>query len=89
EMISLKELYDEDEIIEVKNMIEKHVENTGSDVGKRVLDNWCCMTASIVKVIPKDYERMLQKIREFESKGYTGDEALMEAFNANNNEVKK
>jgi glutamate synthase (NADPH/NADH) large chain len=88
EMISLKELSDEEEINEVKSMIEKHVSYTGSDVGKRVLDNWDCMFARIVKVIPKDYERMLQKIREFESKGYTGDEALMEAFNANNKEVK-
>lgn len=88
EMISLKELSDEEEIKEVKSMIEKHVEYTGSEVGKRVLDNWSSIIASIVKVIPKDYERMLQKIKEFESKGYSGDEALMEAFNANNKEVK-
>lgn len=35
--------------------------------------------------MPKDYKRMLQAIEKVQSEGLSGDEALMSAFNANNN----
>jgi glutamate synthase (ferredoxin) len=41
----------------------------------------------IVKVLPKDYERMLQAIQSVERKGLIGDEAVMAAFELNSTDL--
>jgi glutamate synthase (ferredoxin) len=40
-----------------------------------------------VKVMPKDYQRMLQAIRDVEASGLSGDEAVMAVFEMNKNEL--
>ena len=58
EMVYLEKLDDPAEIDEVKAMIERHVEYTGSDLGRRVLANWANNLPKFVKVMPKDYKRI-------------------------------
>ena len=48
-----------DDIELVRELIEKHVRYTGSDHGARVLEAWSEMAALFVKVMPRDYKRVL------------------------------
>jgi glutamate synthase (ferredoxin) len=45
------------------------------------------MSAKFVKVMPKDYKRMLECIKQAIDSGLTGDDALSAAFEANARDV--
>ena len=79
----LETLVDGCEIAEVKEMIHTHAELTGSLLAYRVLSNWDETLPHFVRVIPKDYKRMLQAFQEVETAGLSGDEAVMAAFELN------
>lgn len=87
EMVGLEKLSDIEEMNEIKNMIKNHVEYTGSELGKKLLSNWDKIADKFVKVMPKDYKRMLQAIKQVTDQGLTGEEALMAAFQANNTDL--
>jgi glutamate synthase (ferredoxin) len=86
DMVDLEPLNAEDSE-EVKEMIQRHVEYTGSDKGEKVLANWSSMAHKFVRVMPKDFKRMLQAIQRVEEKGLSGDEALMAAFEENKRDL--
>ena len=75
------------EIAAVRQLIERHVQYTGSDYARRILESWEEALPRFVKVMPRDYERMLQKIADMEALGLNGDEAVMAAFEANVNNL--
>jgi glutamate synthase (ferredoxin) len=79
-LVLLEKIETEEELNEIKVMIEKHVEYTGSPQGKKVLDDWKSSSLRFSKVIPKDYKRMLQNIAKAHKAGFSGEEALMVAF---------
>ncbi|HUC92641.1 MAG TPA: glutamate synthase large subunit [Paenibacillus sp.] len=83
EMVGLERLEDEAEIEEVQTMIRRHVEYTGSAVGKAVLNDWPNALPKFVKVIPKDFKRMLEQIEKMHDSGLEGEAALLAAFEAN------
>ena len=87
EMVSLYPLTDENEIEEVRDLLEKHVHYTDSTFAAEILENFETYLPDFVKIMPKDYERMLQAVKDVEAKGLTGDEALMAAFEANYKDV--
>jgi len=64
-------------------MVERHLQHTSSDRARQVLDDWDTMVPKFVKVIPKDYQRMLACITRAEEQGLVGDEAIMVAFEEN------
>ena len=83
QMVNVEQLSDEAEITDVRRMIERHLDHTSSDRARLVLDDWAGMVAKFVKVIPKDYQRMLAAIARAEEQGLVGDEAIMVAFEQN------
>jgi len=83
QMVHIEKLEAEAEIAEVRSMIERHLEYTGSPRAKEVLDNWAGMVPRFVKIIPKDYKRMIACIDRARNQGLTGDEAIMAAFEEN------
>lgn len=83
EMVALESLEDAAEIAQVRGMIEKHVGYTDSELGSRVLAQWDDVLPKFVKVIPKDYKRMLEQIAKVEAQGLSGEKALLAAFEAN------
>ncbi|NGZ74833.1 glutamate synthase large subunit [Saccharibacillus alkalitolerans] len=87
EMVLLEPLENEAEKDEVRGMIERHAELTGSGVAKLILDGWEQTSGRFVRVIPKDYKRMLEQIEKAESSGLSGDAALLAAFEANMREL--
>ena len=63
-------------------MIEKHLRYTQSDQAARILLEWEKNSRKFVKVIPKDYKRMMQNIEEQRQIGLPDDEVMMKAFEA-------
>jgi glutamate synthase (ferredoxin) len=81
--VALEKLEDAAEIEEVRLMIDRHAKLTRSQRAFKILALWEQMVPKFVKVMPKDYKRMLQAIAKAENAGLTGDEAVMAAFEAN------
>ena len=86
EMVDLETLTDADEIAEVKAMIQRHADYTNSDLGWRVLLRWDELLPKIVKVMPRDYKRVLKAIAHVTAQGLSGEEAVMAAFEINKND---
>ena len=83
QMVGVEKVEAAAEIAELRAMIQKHVEYTRSARGQAVLDSWDSMVPKFVKVMPKDYKRMLACISRAHEQGLTGDEAIMNAFEEN------
>ncbi|HTL69836.1 MAG TPA: hypothetical protein VL404_00950, partial [Candidatus Eisenbacteria bacterium] len=71
------------EVAGVKKMIERHAELTGSTRAREILARWNETLPKFVRVIPKDYKRVLQCLEKVQSAGLTGEEAIMAAFQEN------
>jgi glutamate synthase (NADPH/NADH) large chain len=48
-------------------MLERHAKHTGSAVARRVLENWDEEIKRFVRVMPRDYARVLEKHQEKET----------------------
>ena len=57
-MVDLERLDDEDAET-VRSLIRRHVDRTGSACGRAVLDGWNTARPAFVKVMPRDYKRVL------------------------------
>ncbi|ADU28192.1 Glutamate synthase (ferredoxin) [Ethanoligenens harbinense YUAN-3] len=67
----------------LRGMLEKHAAFTGSARAKAMLADWDVALAKFVRVMPRDYERILLAIKKAEADGLSGDDAMMAAFEAN------
>ena len=83
QMVGLEKLEAAAEVAEVRALIEKHLAYTKSVRAKQILDGWKQFLPKFVKVLPKDYKRMLACIDRAQAQGLTGDEAIMAAFEEN------
>jgi glutamate synthase (ferredoxin) len=83
EMVYLERLEDETEIKEVQVMIRQHAEYTNSELAWRILSDWDEKFPKVVKVVPKDYKRMLQAFERVRAVGLSGEAAVMAAFEQN------
>ncbi|MBI3257390.1 MAG: glutamate synthase subunit alpha, partial [Actinobacteria bacterium] len=78
EMVDLDDL-DGDDRSWLKALIERHGTETGSAVAERLLDAWIESIEHFVKVMPKDYKRVLAAAEEAEEQGVPVEEAIMAA----------
>jgi glutamate synthase (NADPH/NADH) large chain len=85
-MVYLEKLEDQAETQEVEAMIRRHAEYTNSELARRILGIWSEMVPKFVKVLPKDYQRMLDAFAQVEAAGLSGEEAVMTAFELNKND---
>ncbi len=79
-MISIEKVenkYDENEL---RELIEAHVQATGSQKGRRVLEHFREYLPKFKKIIPNDYKRMLLLSAQMEEKGLSTQQAQIEAF---------
>src|SRR5688572_20745277 len=83
QMVGLDRLEDAVEIDGVRRMIESHLHYTSSERAKQLLADWAGSVPRFVKVIPKDYKRMLAAIARAHEQGLAGEEAIMVAFEEN------
>jgi glutamate synthase (ferredoxin) len=87
QMVDLETLDDPEEIAELRQMIQTHADLTGSEKAKQVLENWEAMLPKFVKVMPRDYKRVLQALKNAIASGLSGDDALTAAFEENARDV--
>jgi len=87
QMAGLEKLEDKEEIDSLYELIKKHADLTKSQKAFKVLALWEQMVPKFVKVMPKDYKRVLQAIKKAKDDGLTGDDALNAAFEANARDV--
>jgi len=80
EQCSLVKLEDSSEIDELREMVQRHLQYTGSRVAEMVLNNWEQSVDQFVKVLPDDYKRILDAFEEVQSEGLEGEDAWLAAF---------
>jgi glutamate synthase (NADPH/NADH) large chain len=75
--VDLEAVEDDEDIAELREMIEQHKEFTGSTVAERVLDEWTEILKQFVKIMPTDYKRVLaeRKRHDEEIEADIGDDA--------------
>ena len=78
EMVELEPLSAEDRTW-VRDRIMRHQEETGSTVAGRLLADWTPSAELFVKVMPRDYKRVLEATERAVAEGRSVDEAIMEA----------
>lgn len=86
-MVDLGSLADDNDIQLVKTMLENHYKYTISKQAKKILDNWDEYIEKFVRVMPRDYKRMLDAIERYENEGLSREKALLAAFEENNRDV--
>lgn len=82
ELVLFERLENEEEINEVRRMIERHYQYTGSGKAAHILAHWDEYIGKFVKVIPRNYKLMIETIKAMEQSGLSQDEAMMAAFEA-------
>ena len=80
QLVSMENLELGNDISELKRLIERHVEHTGSKKGRRILENFEEYIPHFKKIIPVDYKEILRLIAKNEETGADGDTARIEAF---------
>ena len=81
-MVNIEHVTSKADVNELKSMVEEHVANTNSEIGKKILNDFSEYLPKFKKIIPKDYEHMLKTILEFEAQGMNSEQAQIEAFYA-------
>jgi glutamate synthase (ferredoxin) len=87
EMVTIQKIEDPQEAEEVRQMIQRHADNTNSALALRILANWETFLPKFARVMPQDYERALETLREVQASGLIGDDAVMAAFERNKNDL--
>ncbi|MBM6775405.1 glutamate synthase large subunit [Olsenella profusa] len=72
----------EAELAEIHDLIEEHVRRTQSPRGIKMLYQFKTIRRHFVKVVPRDYERVLEHVARAEAEGRSHAEALQSAFDA-------
>jgi len=78
EMVDL-EVPDDDDLEWLHGILVAHRDATDSAVAQRILADWPRQVGDFVKVMPRDYKRVLEAIAEAERIGADVDEAIMGA----------
>ena len=80
EMVDLESLDDEDEVT-LQTMVRSHFVETGSTLAEHMLESWHTSVAKFVKVMPRDYKRVLIAQARALAEGTDPIKAVMEATN--------
>jgi glutamate synthase (ferredoxin) len=87
EMVGLEALEDPEEMRELHQLVQKHADCTSSQKAAQVLGDWDRAVQQFVKVMPRDYKRVLQHIQKALADGLSGDDALSIAFEENARDI--
>jgi glutamate synthase domain-containing protein 3 len=60
-MVELEKVVDEEDVAELRELVELHQNYTDSTVATDVLDRWDETLPQFVKVMPTDYKRVLEE----------------------------
>ncbi len=83
QMVEVGRVEDPAEAEDLRALIQKHVDATGSRHAANILAAWPTKLPKFLRVIPKDYKRVLACLKRAHDQGLSGDEAIMAAFEEN------
>ncbi|HEX3546418.1 MAG TPA: glutamate synthase-related protein, partial [Mycobacterium sp.] len=78
EMVELQRLEPED-LLWLRDVVARHAQYTGSTVATSVLSDWPRRSAQFTKIMPRDYQRVLEATLVAKREGRDVDTAIMEA----------
>ncbi|MGC1306066.1 MAG: glutamate synthase large subunit [Phormidesmis sp.] len=87
EMVGLERIDTTGESQELRDIIQRHIDYTGSHKAKSLLEDWEATLPKFVKVMPRDYKRVLQHIQKALADGLSNDEAMSAAFEENARDI--
>jgi glutamate synthase (ferredoxin) len=76
-MVDLEPLVETQDVETVKDLLSRHIRHTLSPVAAQLLVDWARSQEKFVKVIPKDYKRVLAAVKKAQATGMAEDEAIM------------
>jgi len=76
-MVDLEPVVDTEDAEMIKDLLSRHIRYTLSPVAARLLVDWERAQDKFVKVIPKDYKRVLAAIKKAQETGIPVDDAIM------------
>ncbi len=79
-MVEIEKVESSADISELKELISRHVEATGSAKGKEVLRRFRSYVPKFKKIVPVEYKRMLSLAARLEAMGESGEQAQIDAF---------
>jgi glutamate synthase (ferredoxin) len=89
QMVEIGRVEDAEEAEALRALIARHVHHTGSTHAQRILDAWPTTLPKFLRVIPKDYKRVLACLKRAHDQGLSGDEAIMAAFEENSRDLSR
>ncbi|MGE4286455.1 MAG: glutamate synthase large subunit [Phycisphaerae bacterium] len=81
DMVDIEFVYQEEDKKRLHHLITKHYEETGSARAKLILESWADMVGRFVKVMPVDYRKALERIKEKEARDNDNAPATEEVYN--------
>jgi len=76
-MVDLEPVVDTEDVGTIKDLLARHIRYTQSPVAARLLVDWERAQERFVKVIPKDFKRVLAAIKKAQETGISVDDAIM------------
>ncbi len=87
QMVALETFEDAAESESVRLLVQRHAELTKCQKAWRILALWEKYSGMFVKVMPKDYKRVLSALKKAKQQGLSGDEAVNAAFEENSRDL--
>jgi glutamate synthase (ferredoxin) len=63
EMVDLEPLREPEDLRLVRELLNEHASKTSSEVATRLLENWKRSAATFVRVMPRDYRRVIEQTK--------------------------
>ncbi|MBR7045622.1 MAG: glutamate synthase large subunit [Lachnospiraceae bacterium] len=80
DMVELDQVTDKYDMAELRQILTDYTMETGSVLGREILENFDREIRCFKKVTPRDYHRMIRAISRYEEQGITRENAELEAF---------
>lgn len=71
ELVIIESLQEREEVAFIKKQIKLHYQYTKSTIAGEILENWDCCASRFVRVIPKEYKRILGETNQSEHLQYS------------------
>ncbi|MGE5247105.1 MAG: glutamate synthase-related protein, partial [Verrucomicrobiota bacterium] len=82
DMVDVESVWQEDDIRQLRTMIENHFRFTGSKRAAQILENWESRLPLFVKIMPIEYRKSLERMRLEEDMSTESVSATEEVYNA-------
>ena len=83
QMVALEKFEDNEEAESVRKLIQRHADYTKCQRAWKIVALWEKYSGMFVKVMPKDYKRVLSALKKAKQQGLSGEDAINAAFEEN------